>query len=151
MSWVGGCRPIAAAVTPGSVHHCRHAFKGHRPAAPSLPQDLLNCVLLAEHVYKIVDHSLDASLAQLNATRAAAFPPQLVTLRAVQWAQPHVRHRFLLGESEGALYVAFMGTKLPRDMATNLTLFEVRRRRGVGRGEGGQGSGCAPLGGWRCR
>lgn len=32
---------------------------------------------------------------------------------------------FLLGESGDALYVAFMGTKLPRDMATNANLFQV--------------------------
>ena len=33
--------------------------------------------------------------------------------------------RFLLGEGPDALYVAFMGTKLPRDMATNANLFQV--------------------------
>ena len=40
------------------------------------------------------------------------------------------RHRFLLGESDDALYVCFMGTKLPRDMAANLALFQASQRSG---------------------
>lgn len=86
-------------------------------------QDLLNCVILSEHVYKIVDHSQETSVSLINGVKAQ-FPPHLATLRGVQWAQPHVRHRFLLGESDDALYVSFMGTKLPRDMATNANLFQ---------------------------
>lgn len=86
-------------------------------------QDLMNCVLLAEHVYKIVDHTTDVSVSLINSVKAQ-FPPHLTTLRTVQWAQPHVRHRYLLGESDDAVYVSFMGTKLPRDMATNANLFQ---------------------------
>lgn len=75
-----------------------------------------------------MDHDTDTSVSFINSVKAL-FPPQLVTLRGVQWAQPHVRHRFLLGESHDALYVSFMGTKLPRDMATNANLFQASRRQ----------------------
>ena len=50
-----------------------------------------------------------------SAWRAAA----LVTVRAVQWSQPHVRQRYMLGESSDTLYCAFMGTKFRRDLVTN--------------------------------
>ena len=47
------------------------------------------------------------------AWRAAA----LVTVRAVQWSQPHVRQRYMLGESGDTLYCTFMGTKnIRRDL-----------------------------------
>lgn len=39
-------------------------------------------------------------------------PPQLITLRSVQFCQPHVRHRYCLAESDEALYVGVIGTKL---------------------------------------
>jgi hypothetical protein len=87
-------------------------------------QDLMNCIILSEHVYKIVDHSTETSVGLINGVKAE-FPPHLVTLKSVQWAQPHVKHRFLLGEGPDAMYVAFMGTKLPRDMATNVNAFQV--------------------------
>jgi hypothetical protein len=54
----------------------------------------------------------------------AYFPPQLVTLRRVQWALPHAQHSFLMAESADALFVAFMGTKRPRDMATNVNVWQ---------------------------
>jgi hypothetical protein len=75
---------------------------------------------------QIVDHSTETSVGLINDVKAL-FPPQLVTLQNVCWAQPHVRHRYLLGESPDAIYVSFMGTKLPRDMATNANLFQVTR------------------------
>lgn len=138
---------------------------------------------------QIVDHNTETSVGLINGVKAE-FPPHLVTLKSVQWAQPHVKHRcggkghaaaaaagvhaaaaaavsaaaaaavpgccrccchrvlccvpecccasdpqllttalrrcrFLLGEGPDALYVAFMGTKLPRDMATNVNAFQV--------------------------
>lgn len=54
----------------------------------------------------------------------ALFPPQLVPLRRVQWALPHAQHSFLMAEGDGALYVAFMGTKRPADFVTNVNLFQ---------------------------
>lgn len=39
-------------------------------------------------------------------------PPQLITLQSVQFCQPHVRHRYCLAESDEALYVGIMGTKM---------------------------------------
>lgn len=131
-----------------------------------------------------MDHPLADSVAFINATKAE-FPPQLVTLQAVQWSAAHTRHRcavgrggggqlgagcgaggaalratrhppcsacvylasnsqhpcfclsptaplpdlatsrYLVGESGDAMYVAFMGTKVPRDMVTNANLFQV--------------------------
>lgn len=57
---------------------------------------------------QIVDHTTDVSVSLINSVKAQ-FPPHLTTLRTVQWAQPHVRHRYLLGESDDAVYVSFMG------------------------------------------
>ena len=70
---------------------------------------------------------------------------------------------FLVGESQDALYVSFMGTKLPRDMATNANLFMEEvfldaamlssgssadfEDGGCGGGGGGGGSGVGAAGG----
>lgn len=48
-------------------------------------------------------------------------PPALIN----SWLACSNCCRFLLGEGPDALYVAFMGTKLPRDMATNVNAFQV--------------------------
>jgi len=42
--------------------------------------------------WQIVDHSTEVSVSLLNSVKAQ-FPPHLATLKTVQWAQPHVRHR----------------------------------------------------------
>ncbi len=55
-----------------------------------------------------MDHTTDVSVTLINKVKAQ-FPPHLTTLRTVQWAQSHVRHRYLLGESDDAVYVSFMG------------------------------------------
>jgi len=44
------------------------------------------------------------------------FPPGLVVARSYQLCLPTVPHRYLLAEGPGALYVAFLGTKQPRDL-----------------------------------
>lgn len=52
----------------------------HRPRRTALPSP------------QIVDHSTETSVQLLNSVKSL-FPPHLATLRGVQWAQPHVRHR----------------------------------------------------------
>ena len=42
---------------------------------------------------QIVDHSTETSVSLINDVKAE-FPPHLVTLKSVQWAQPHVKHRW---------------------------------------------------------
>lgn len=40
----------------------------------------------------------------------------LVTVRAVQWSQPHVRQRFMLAESADTLYCALESRRNPDPM-----------------------------------
>lgn len=80
-------------------------------------------------------HLLCPWRARVRCTCASWQPPS----EAPPPPPPAVRHRFLLGESEGALYVCFMGTKLARDMATNANLFQVGGWVGGPGGGGGDG------------
>lgn len=73
-------------------------------------------MLLSESVYKVVDHS-PGEAAHMAGLLAADLPQPLVTLHAVQWCLPHVRQRYMLGESGDTLYCTFMGTKnIRRDL-----------------------------------
>eukprot|EP00887_Chlorella_sp_A99_P005865 scaffold1.g5865.t1 len=81
-------------------------------------RDLWNAAVLSECVYKIVDHPTERAVELLNEV-AAQCPPRLVSLRTVQ---------FLVSEGGDALYVAFMGTKLARDLATNANVWEEEVR-----------------------
>jgi hypothetical protein len=98
-------------------------------------QDLLNSISLAECVYRGVDDEGGGRLAveMMNSLKAAL--PQLVTVQTMQAALPHVHHRFLVAEGPGALYVAFMGTKVRRDLLTNAMVWqEVGGRQGRKKG-----------------
>ncbi len=53
---------------------------------------MLNCLLLAECVYRAYDGGAPAAAAAL-AELAAAFPAGLVTVRRLQCSLPHVAHR----------------------------------------------------------
>lgn len=86
-------------------------------------QDLFNSLLLAETVYKVVDQGTEGAAATLRELKAC-YPPGLITLSAVQWALPHVTHRYLLAESDTTLFVALMGTKQRRDMFTNANVLQ---------------------------
>lgn len=86
-------------------------------------QDLFNSLLLAETVYKVVDQGTEGAAATLRDLKAC-YPPGLITLSAVQWALPHVTHRYLLAESDTTLFVALMGTKQRRDMFTNANVLQ---------------------------
>ena len=71
---------------------------------------------------------LPAVRRRLDACCCCATPPHGENMRrhaAVLTCCFPTAPRFLLGEGPDALYVAFMGTKLPRDMATNANLFQV--------------------------
>ena len=72
-------------------------------------------------MYKVYDLGPEGAVDDLN-TLAAAFGSLLVTLRQVQFALPHVGHRYMLARSDDALYVAFMGTKQLVDFVTNVNL-----------------------------
>ena len=58
----------------------------------ALAQDTLNCMVLSEAVYKVVDFG-DVGAADMLAAIVRSFPPSLLTVRRVQWAQPHAHHR----------------------------------------------------------
>ncbi|KAK9820296.1 hypothetical protein WJX72_008693 [[Myrmecia] bisecta] len=81
-------------------------------------QDVLNCLVLSEVVYKVVDLGEEAAAASVTQLRQD-FPPGLVSVQHLQWSLPHVGHRYLVAEGGDALYVAFMGTKARRDLLTN--------------------------------
>lgn len=49
-------------------------------------------MVLSEAVYKVVDFG-DVGAADMLAAIARSFPPSLLTVRRVQWAQPHAHHR----------------------------------------------------------
>ena len=49
-------------------------------------------MVLSEAVYKVVDFG-DAGAADMLAAIVRSFPPSLLTVRRVQWAQPHAHHR----------------------------------------------------------
>lgn len=76
-------------------------------------QEVLIAAVLAEGVYKVVDHGSEGAAAITEEILRDLVPPQLSgSVVRVQWCLPHVRQRFLLAETEDVLYVAFMGTKL---------------------------------------
>lgn len=86
-------------------------------------QDVANAVVLAECVYKVVGGAEGAAVRIMSGLKAS-FPPGIVTVSAVQFARGHVRHRFAVGESDDAMYVAFMGTKMARDFLANAAVWQ---------------------------
>ena len=81
----------------------------------------MHTLLLCECVYKDYDYGSEAAVKDLN-TLASAFGSLIASLRQVQFALPHVGHRYMLARSDDALYVAFMGTKQLVDFVTNVNL-----------------------------
>jgi hypothetical protein len=53
---------------------------------------MVNCVILSECVYKVVDMG-PLPAAAIACQLSQDFPPPLFTLRRLQWSEPHVRHR----------------------------------------------------------
>jgi len=90
-------------------------------------QDLCNSLVLAESVYKVVGRP-EGEAARFMSALKAAFPPGIVTICGIQFARPHVRHRFVIAEAGDALYVAFMGTKLAKDFLTNAAVWQEEVR-----------------------
>ena len=78
----------------------------------------------------MVDSGPEGAAAALSRLKAGA-PPRMATVRSVQWALPHVKHRFLVSEGPDALYVAFMGTKVARDLVTNANVWQEVGSDGV--------------------
>ena len=60
-----------------------------------LLQDVLNCLLLSETVYRVHDHS-NTEVARIFDSLRQDFPPSLLTLQRLQWSQPTVAHRWVL-------------------------------------------------------
>jgi len=86
-------------------------------------QDVANALVLAESVYKVVgrpEHEAVRIMSHLKSN----FPPGMVTISSVQFAREHVTHRFAISQSDDALYVAFMGTKRPRDFLANASAWQ---------------------------
>lgn len=73
---------------------CTDRTASRRPLLPSpwTRQDLMTCAVLSETVYKVVDLK-PAEVLECLQDLSASLPPGLCTLRAVQWALPHVQHR----------------------------------------------------------
>lgn len=100
-----------------------HTGSTHATPTITSSQDLFNSLLLAETVYKVIDQG-DGGAAQTLHELKAQYPPGLITVSSVQWALPHVTHRYLLAESDTTLFVALMGTKQRRDMFTNANVLQ---------------------------
>lgn len=56
-------------------------------------QDVLNCLLLAETVYRVHDHS-NTEVARIFDSLRQDFPSSLLTVERLQWSQPNVAHRY---------------------------------------------------------
>ncbi|KAG7672312.1 hypothetical protein Ndes2526B_g06693 [Nannochloris sp. 'desiccata'] len=85
--------------------------------------DVANALVLAESVYKVVGRP-EHEAVRIMSSLKSNFPPGIVTISSVQFAREHVAHRFAISQSEDALYVAFMGTKLPRDFLANASAWQ---------------------------
>ena len=57
-------------------------------------QDVFNCLVLAETVYKVQEGN-QAEVATTVAALRRDFPASMVTLQRLQWSLPHVPHRSL--------------------------------------------------------
>lgn len=103
--------PVEAAVA---------AFRLH---SSDLLQDVFNCLVLAETVYKVQEGN-HAEVASTVSALRQDFPAPLISLQRLQWSLPHVPHRYLLAEDSDALYVSFIGTKQRRDIMTNANIMQ---------------------------
>lgn len=104
------------------------------PGDAVFAQDVLNSTLLSELVYRSCDCPDEDSFARAQAVVEGELGTQL---RAVR------RHksggqRFLVGETESAVYVAFQGTKSATDWLANLNFFHWSFSHG------GSGGGAPP-------
>lgn len=86
-------------------------------------QDLVNCLVLSECVYKCVGRPEEEAFLAMSELKSR-FPPGLVTIRHAQFSNTHTAHRFMLAESGEAFYVALMGTKYRKDYFTNVQAFD---------------------------
>ena len=85
--------------------------------------DVANALVLAECVYKVVGRPEQEAVRIMSCLKSN-FPPGIVTISSVQFARSHVKHRFAISQSDDAMYVAFMGTKLPRDFIANAAAWQ---------------------------
>lgn len=69
-------------------------------------------------------HSHPRSALTYAPPRQAEFPPGLVVFQKCQLSLAAVPHRYLLAEGPGALYVAFIGTKVLRDLVADVNIFQ---------------------------
>lgn len=97
-------------------------------------QDVCACMTLSESVYKAVD--MGGELAQQAIQKLQGMMPLGAPLRNVSWSPPSQRQRYVVAESDDALYVAFLGTKHAKDHVANLDLRHVPLP-GVAGGAGG--------------
>ncbi|KAA6417845.1 MAG: lipase class 3 family [Trebouxia sp. A1-2] len=111
------CQSLAATE---AVEAAVAAFKVH---SSDLLQDVFNCLVLAETVYKVQEGNHLEVASTVSALRQD-FPAPLISLQRLQWSLPHVPHRYLLAEDNDALYVSFIGTKQRRDIMTNANIMQ---------------------------
>ena len=88
-------------------------------------QDFLASVVLSECVYKKMEMA-DGDVAGKIAAFASEFPQSWLQLEHVQLSLTDIPQQYLLATGGNSLYVAFMGTKQPRDLLTDVdVLHEV--------------------------
>ncbi|MEW5314731.1 MAG: hypothetical protein WDW38_006203 [Sanguina aurantia] len=81
-------------------------------------QDLLACTILSEVVYKKMEMN-EAELADKMSEYVALLPPGWLQLESVQVSLNGIPQHYIIAAGGNSLYVAFMGTKQPRDLITD--------------------------------
>lgn len=81
-------------------------------------QHVLTALVLSECAYK----RPDSQVLRFSRDFPALYPEGLVLLERVAWTLPHAAHRYVVAESPSALFVAFMGTKDPRDLLSDVNI-----------------------------
>ncbi|MEW5297372.1 MAG: hypothetical protein WDW36_000585 [Sanguina aurantia] len=83
-----------------------------------LEGDLLACTILSEVVYKKMEMN-EAELADKMSEYVALLPPGWLQLESVQVSLNGIPQHYIIAAGGNSLYVAFMGTKQPRDLITD--------------------------------
>ena len=90
-------------------------------SSPEHVRDVLTAMVLCECVYKTPESEVRSKVAEFQ----AELPPGVVDVRGLQVSLDHVKHRYLVAESPGAVYVACMGTKEARDLLADAAYLQT--------------------------
>ncbi|KAL6780838.1 CGL69A [Auxenochlorella protothecoides x Auxenochlorella symbiontica] len=109
---------MAAVSTGRQVHIPTPLSHLKCPSSPISFQDVAAAAVLSETVYRAVDFGEGRAEEALLALQSRM--PVPIKLEHVGWSPAGQRQRYLIASTDDALYVAFLGTKLPRDHMANL-------------------------------